>query len=225
MASWKMTFARVEACPPPDEVREAMEEHGCPENEEFGVLNPATTSQGIFATVIRRTRQAVPALDTEAGEVVTQAVEKVVAMPLAIFPDRSRMELYAGPASAPETVGQFLASSLALPAVVHPIELEIPSAVEKLRAEAQRFQLRSVRVSEYAHSSYMSGPYTPKFLDTEHGMDFLQQYAEFVTSASVRFQGPAGMVTVHLTPKAAFRYTAAGEDDSAAIQAMLRRLI
>jgi hypothetical protein len=84
--------------------------------------------------------------------------------------------------------------------------------------------LRAVRVSNYAANSFTIGPYAPKFADTQHGKDFLEQYAEAVTAASVRFQGTAGRVTATLTPKACFTY-ACNEEDVPAAKNALRSLI
>ena len=50
----------------------------------------------------------------------------------------------------------------------------------------------------------MSGAYAPKFLDSEHGKDFLRQHAECITSATVRFSGQAGRINATPTPKACF---------------------
>jgi len=87
----------------------------------------------------------------------------------------------------------------------------------------EKFQLRSVRVSDYAHSSFMSGPYAPKFLDSQHGRDFLEEYAEAVTAAGVRFACPGGRATVSLTPKACFGFSCS-EEDQPFVQALLRKL-
>jgi hypothetical protein len=70
----------------------------------------------------------------------------------------------------------------------------------------------------------MIGPYSPKFQDTEHGKDFLEEYAEAVTSASIRFQGPHGKVTVGVSPKAAFSFSC-NEEDPPAVKNILRTLI
>jgi hypothetical protein len=56
-------------------------------------------------------------------------------------------------------------------------------------------------------------------------MDFMQEYADFLKTATVRFQGPTGRATVHLTPQACFRYSIGNEDDKPHIQATLRKLI
>jgi len=223
MATYKLNLARIQNCPRPKSLAEAMESFGLPETEEFGVLNHSATDKAVFATIIRKTQAAIQRLDEQTREVTAAAVEKVTVYPFAVQPSREVLEIYAGSAAGIEQVGTFLASCLQLPTIVEPIELDIPSAVDKLAADTRKFQLRSIRVSEYAHSSYMSGPYAPKFLDTQHGMDFLAEYADFVTAAGVRFATQSGRATVHLSPKACFSY-ACGEDDTAEVQSVLRQL-
>ncbi len=224
MASFKLNLARIKGCPSPKEVVAGMEEFGLPETEEFGVLNHSATSETIFATIIRKTNQAVQTLDAETQEITTAAVEKITVYPFAVRPEQEVLEIYAGTASGIEQIGVFFASCLALPTVVEPIELDIPSAIDKLAASTSKFQLRSIRISDYAHNSHMAGPYAPKFLDTQHGRDFLDEYVDYVQTASVRFQGPSGRVTVALTPSACFSYSC-HEDDQAAVQSILRKIV
>ena len=224
MASFKLNVARIHGCPPPAELLAAMQEYGLPEAEEFGVLSCSATSEGAWATIIRKTQQAVQKLDPETQELTSAPVEKVTVYPFAVRPASEVLEVYAGSAASLEQVGVFFSSCLALPTVVEPIELDIMAALGKLANGTQRFALKSIRVSDYAHSAYVSGPYAPKFLDTEHGKDFLNEHAELVVSAAVRFQGPTGRVNVTLSPKTCFSFSC-NEDDQAPIQSILRKLI
>jgi len=224
MATYKLNIARVRGCPEPPQLAEALEAFGLPENDAFGVLNHSLTPRAVFGTVVRKVQQAVQRLDAEAREVTAASVEKVQVLPFAIRPDAEVLELYEGGASGIEQMGTFLSGSLGLPAVVEPIELDVPRVLEKLMGMTERFQLRSVRVSDYAHNSYMAGPYAPKFLDTEHGREFLEEYAESVTAASVRFSAPAAMATANLSPKACFSFSC-HEDDRSVVQSILRKLV
>lgn len=224
MASFKLNIARIRGCPDAKKLSRLLEEFGLPESEEFGVLNHTATDDAVFATIVRKTQQAVQKLDTDAKEITTAPIEKVTVYPFGIRPGKEILEIYAGSATGIEQVGLFLASYLALPVVVDQIELDIASAIDKISAAAERFQLRAIRVSDYAHNSFMAGPYAPKFLDSEHGKDFLNEYVEHITSASVRFAGPTGRINVTLNPKACFAYSCS-EDDQTVAQAMLRKLI
>lgn len=224
MASFKLNFAMIENCPEPREIASAMEEFGLPDTEEFGVLNCMASDAALYATLVRKTNQAIKKLDPETQDVATTAVERVNVLPIGIFPQRQTLEIYEGSATSIEQVTAFLTSCLALPVVVNPIEKELLTCVEKLR-DLPRFQLKSIRISEHAHNSYMLGPYTPKFLDTENGLEFLEQNADFATSASVKFQGQAGRVTVNIKPKMCFTYSISNEDDKPFVQNLLRKLL
>lgn len=138
--------------------------------------------------------------------------------------DSERIELYAGSKTAVEQVGVFLSSCLALAVVVEMCELDVVAAIEKLQTETQRFQLKAVKVSNYSHNSYMDGGYSPKFLDSEHGREFLDEYAEAVASAKVRFAVNGRKVDLTLRPNACLSYSC-DSDDQAAVQALLRKLI
>ena len=224
MASYRLNIARIRGCPPPAELAEALEAYSLPEEDEFGVLNHSATPQAAFGTVVRKVQQAVQRLDVKAREVTAEAVEKVQVYPFGAFPGSERLEIYAGALSSIEQMGVFFGSCLALPTVVDSIEIDIASALDKLADRTERFQLRSVRIKDYAHNSYMSGPYAPKFLDSQHGRDFLEEFAEFVTAASVRFAVPGGRANVKLGGAACFGFSC-GEDDRPAVQAILRKLI
>jgi len=224
MASFRLNIARIRGCPGPGELIEAMEEFGLPDSEEFGVLNCSASGPSAFVTVIRKTEQAVQRLDVEAREVTTAAIEKVTVYPFGVRPGSEVLEIYAGSAAGIEQVGLFLAGCLALPVVVEPIELDIASAIDKLSERTEKFQLRSLRVTEYAHNSFMSGPYSPKFLDSEHGRDFMEEYVDYISAASVRFVAPTGRVTVTLSPKACFAFSC-NDEDQPFVHSILRKLV
>lgn len=224
MATYKLNIARIQGCPPPAELDKALDAYGLPEDDEFGVLNHSATPQSVFGTIVRKVQQAVQRLDREAREVTAEPVEKVQVYPFGIHPKAGTLEVYAGSAAAIEQLGVFLGGSLALPTVVEAIELDLPAALDKLAQITEKFQLKSVRVSDYAHNSYMSGVYAPKFLDSEHGKEFLEEYAQFLSAASVRFATPMGRTNVHLCPTACFSYSC-HEEDRPPVQSILRKLV
>ncbi len=226
MASFKLNVARIQGCPPPEALVEAMETYGLPEDEDFGVLNCHASGPGAFARIVRRTTQAVPKLDAEAQELTAAPVEKAVIYPIGVHPSNEILEAYEGPASAVDQLGQFFGANLALPTVVEAIEIDVLGAVQKLMAmdTVAKFQIKSCRISDYAHNSFMMGPYAPKFLDSANGLEFMEQYAEALSSAQVRFQGPTGRVNVTISTTASFRYSCQ-EDDQSVVQSILRKLI
>ena len=224
MASFRLNIARVKGCPPAKQVASLMEKFAMPESEEFGVLNQQASEQALFGTIVRKSQAAIQRIDPDSKEITSAPVEKVTVYSFGIKPATEQLEVYSGSASGIEQVGAFLSGCLALHTVVEAVELDVPAAIEKLAAETKNFQLRSIRVSDYAHNSYMMGPYAPKFLDSEHGKEFMEKYLEFIASAAVRFAMPKGKVTVNLSPKACFGYSC-NEDDQAAVQAVLRKLV
>jgi hypothetical protein len=224
MASFKLNIARIQGCPPPAELAKLLEKFGLPDSEEFGVLNYSATAENVFGTIVRKTNQAVQRLDAESKEVTAQSVEKVTLYPFGVSPSTERLELYAGSAAGIEQAGAFFASCLALATVVEPIDLDIPAAIGKLMKSATKFQLKALRISDYSHNSYMTGAYAPKFLDSQHGQEFMEEYAEQMVSASVKFAAPTGRANVTLTPKACFGFSC-NEDDQPAVQSILRKLV
>ena len=224
MASYKMNIARIKGCPGPKRVGELMTKFGLPATEEYGVLTHQATDATLFATIVRKTQQTVQRLSAETNELTSDVVERVTVYPFGVKPDTEQLEVYAGSAAAIEQVGAFLSNCLALPVVVEAIEIDVADALDKLAKHTKNLQLRSIRVSEYAHNSFMIGPYTPKFLDSEHGKEFMEQYADFITTASVRFAGSKGKVTASLSTKACFGFSC-HEDDVSVVKSILRKLV
>lgn len=224
MASFKLNIARIRGCPPAAELAEAIEAFGLPESEDFGVLNCTSGQNTVYGTLVRKTQQTLQKLDTEAGEITAVAVEKATVYPFGVNPTREVLETYAGSGGGIDQVSAFFSAHLALPTIVQAIELDILSAIDKLAARCEKFQLCAARVSDYAHNSFMNGTYAPSFLDTEHGKDFLDEYADYIKSARVRFAGPSGRINVALTPTACFNFSC-NEEDQPTAQAVLRKLI
>lgn len=223
MASYKLNIARIRGCPLPKQLAELMEQFGLPEGDEYGVLEVKAAGDALAATLIRRTQQVVQKLDPQTKTITAAPVERVTTYPFTVFPAKETLEIYAGSASTIDILAAFFSSCLAQPTVIEPIEVDIPSAVEKL-TESKRFQIKSVRVSDFAHDSYMIGPYSPKFMDNEHGKNFLYENEAGLVTASVRFQGPKGRVTVGLSKTACFSYSC-NEEDRPQIRTLLRGLV
>ena len=224
MASYKLNVARIRGCAAPAELAEALAQYGLPEDDEFGVLNHSAAGENVFGTIVRRTQQSVQQLDPETKEVASAPVDRVQVYAFAVRPAAETLELYSGSKAAFEQMGFFFGSCLAMPAVVDAIEVDVPDALEKLQGLTEKFQLKSLRVGDFAYNSYMAGPYTPKFLDSEHGKDFLEANADSVTAANVRFAGPMGRVNAKITPNACFGFSC-HEDDRPVVMSILRKLV
>ena len=218
-----MNFATCRGLGEPGEIVEALERFGLAETEEVGVLHADGAGPAAFGTLVRRTNLTIQRVDAETREVLTDVVERVALLPFGAFPGQERLEVYAGGSSAVEQVGAFLATGLGMAVVTDPIELDLVGAIEKLMNETSKFQLRAVRATDYAANSYMIGTYAPKFMDTDHGLQFMEQYAEALKSVQVRFAGSSGRATATLAPNACFSYSCP-EDDQPEIQQILRKL-
>lgn len=223
MATYKINIATCRGLDKPAAIVKAMEEYGLADKQEMGVLHASTAGPAAFGTLVRRTNLAVQRLDNKTRQVVSDQVEKVTLIPFGAFPEAEQIEVYAGSAATIKEVEAFLAGALTMAVVVDVIELDVIAAVQKMMKTAQKFQLRAVRVTDYAASSYMMGPYAPKFMDTEHGLKFLDEYAEGIKTVQVRFAAPAGRATATLTPNACFSFSC-HEDDQPHVQEVLRKL-
>ena len=224
MSSYKINFATCKGLGAPADMVAAMDEFGLAETEEVGVLHADAAGEAAFGTLIRRTNLAVQRIDADTHEVLTENVERVTLYPFGAFTKAERLEVYAGTTSGLQQVGDFIGSGLAMAVVTDPIELDLLTSVDRLMKNTAKFQLRAVRASDYAASSYMIGTYAPKFMDTDHGLQFMEQYAEGLKSVQVRFAGPSGRVTATLTPHACFGYSCQ-EDDQPEVQQILRKLV
>ncbi len=224
MSTFKINFAQCRGLGSPAEMVAAMEEFGLAENEEVGVLHADAAAGAMFGTLVRRTQMAVQRLDAETREVFTENVSKITLYPFGAFPEADRLEVYAGTTSGIQQVGDFIGSGLAMAVVTDPFEVDLLGAVEKLLKNTKKCQLRAVRATDYAANSYMIGTYAPKFMDTDHGLTFMEQYAEALKSVQVRFAGPSARVTATLTPNACFSYSC-HEDDQPEVQQILRKLV
>ena len=223
MATYKINIAACRGLDEPAAMVKAMEAYGLAESEAMGVLHASVAGGAAFGTLVRRTNVAIQRVDAKTRELVSQSVEKVTLIPFGAFPQAEQLEVYAGSAGTIKEVEAFLGGALTMAVAVDPIELDVQTAVEKLMKSTQKFQLRAIRVSDYAANSYMIGPYAPKFMDTEHGLKFLEQYAEAIQTAQVRFAGPGGRAAATLTPAACFSYSCP-EDDQPHVQQILRKL-
>ena len=219
-----MNFATIQGCPPPKQVAKEMELFGLPQTEEFGVLNQQATDTAIFAAIIEKKQQAVQKLDPESKELVSEAIEKVTVHNFAIKPAAGIMEVYTGSAATIEHIAAFLSGAIGLPTLVGKCERDILPLIDKLKEQVKNFKIKSVKVSDYAANSYMCDTYGPKFMDSQHGDEFMQEHADFLESATVKFSGSKGQVTLTIRKDGCFNYSC-NEDDNAGIQALLRKLM
>ena len=224
VASYKMNIASIKGCPDAKKFGALLADFGVPEKEEFGVLAWATAPASVTATILRKSLQSIQKMDARTKEITTEKVEKVTLYPFFVKPSTERLEVYSGSKAAIEQVSVFFSSCLCLATVVEACELDVLGTINTLTREQAKFQLKAVKVSDYAANSYMLGAYGPKFIDSEHGREFLEKYAEAVTSASVRFYVNGHKANVTLRPNACLSYSC-DEDMQQEIQEVVRKLV
>jgi len=225
MASYKINFARINNCPDANAIFKAMKSFGMPNDAPMGILGCKIVGDGVSADIVFLEQVSIRRLNREELEIEDATVEKATVYPVGIFPARGILETYDGGASGIEEVAAFLAGCLLLPTFIDHIEIDLPATVQKLREKTQRFQLKKLRATEYAHSSYASGPYAPAFLDTPHGEEFLEEYVDYMAAATVQFQMDCGKSTLHLGTKACFRFSVKDDQDKDKVHSILRELL
>ena len=223
MASHTLNIARIRGCPKAAELRKLLADYGVQPDAGYAVLDVAKGGAFVRGTLVALVAQQYPHLDDEAEQLDTQQVEKAVALPFAIWPDKQRLEISAGGKTGIEEVGAFLASELALSTVVDAVEIDLVDAVEKLTKTASRFQLWQATIGLYAASSYVCGKYTPKFIDTDHGLKLLEEYAEAADAVVVRFI-EASRVSLTIRPTGCFSFSLKDEEDYDQVTKILREL-
>ncbi len=223
MASYTLNIARIRGCPKAAELHKELADYGVQASDGFAVLEVAKGGEFVRGTLVRLVNQQYPHLDGEEEQLDTQVIEKAVALPFAIWPGKNRLEITAGGKTGIEDIGAFLASELALSVVVDPVEIDLVDAVASLIEEVDRFSLRSMTISDYAHNSYMIGKYAPKFMDTDHGTKFLEEYVEGTDAVIVRFV-LGGQVNLTIRPTGCFSYSLKDEADNDQVQKILRGL-
>jgi hypothetical protein len=223
MASFRLNVARIRGLPPVKDIVSALKQFGMPAKGEFGVISYAGTADSVTAEIIHRSRELVGRLDPTGQKVIPTPVERIIAYPFQVSPAKERLEIHAGAANGIEKIGTFMASHLSLTVTTELVELDVVRAVGKLSSRVERFRLHSVRLEGYAYNSYMVGTYSPRFLDSEHGLEFLAEHDEGVLSACVRFVGPNGRVSLIITRNACFTYSCEEADQDFA-KTVLRRL-
>ena len=206
MASFRLNFARVRGLPTIGKLISSLRAFGMPPEQEFGVLDSIVAGDAVSATLLHRTNRPIRQIDATRTGITMIPIEHVAVYPMRLFPSKGRIEIHGGSSNAVGRVHEFLASHLSLPVLTELLDLDVARAIEKLSGTVEKFQLRSVRVAEYSVSSYASGPYRPRFLDSEHGMEFIGQHDGGVVEASVRFSGQHGKVSAVISQKACFRY-------------------
>lgn len=222
MATFKLNMARIKGAPKAAHLVEVIRDFGKPERDAYAVMDCDMNEAGTVVTghLARKSTKFFSRLDDKSGEIVPCEMESVKVYPFIIKPDREILQTLAGTAGSIKDMAAFLSGGLGLSTVVEDIEVDILAVIDELAKQTNKFSIKKAKASDYAANSYIMGTYTPGFMDSEHGKDFMEQHAEALTAATVRFQCGHGRVTVQLRPTACFSFSC-HEDDAGAIRKLL----
>ena len=236
MPSFQLHIARITPDMKPADIAKAVDHYADGQSRdpgrEFTVLNcHAYPQSGLVQISLARQVgcqiQSIAALDKkkpDAFELVTRDVLRVTPLDMAINTKLGLLETYGGGTGSIENASMFLAGALALAVLAEAQKIDVIKAIDWLTANVERLQVRRSDISDYSHNSYMIGPYAPKFLDSQHGLDFTQEYIAGVKKVAVRFSGPAGHIGLNLTAAASFTGTVKDEDDLPHAQSICRKI-
>jgi len=150
---------------------------------------------------------------------------RAVASTVLINTAAERIETYGpGAKSLDHAAEGFLINELGIPVLWERMKVDISEAIDKLAADVERLRIVRTGIGDYSHNSYMIGPYSPKFLDSQHGLDFTQEYIEGVKTVRVKFAGPSGPVSLSVKPVSSFSGSIKDDDDLAYVQSICRKL-
>jgi hypothetical protein len=208
VSTYKLNLAVIRGCPPAQQLYDVLNAAGVCQGEELGVRDlqpPASSLQPVRGILLNRITLDTAVEDPATGRIENKLAQSVKAYPFAIWSDAERMETYAGAAGSLKLLEAFL-GGMGLPVVVDFHEVNLLEAVRSLAKVAlvKKFSVRSARVSDYAANSYMIGTYGPKFVSTEHALEFLEKYEPAILAVAVRLAGRCGKLTLNLSPKACF---------------------
>ena len=232
MPSFQMHIASIAGCDPDelvDRLKQFIEGQG-DSAREFVVLkyHRRKGSHAVRIDLARRIQCELQTIAAGPGgklSLTATPAARAVASTVLINTKAERIETYGpGSQSLDHAADGFLINELGLPVLWERMKVDLSAAIDKLAAEVERLRIVNTGVGDYSHNSYMIGPYTPKFLDSQHGIDFLQEYIEGVKTVRVKFAGPAGPVGLSVKPVSSFSGSIRDEDDLAYVQSICRKL-
>ncbi len=223
MGSYRLNLGTCKGLPEPAKLAAAMETlrpKDGEDNYELAVTRAVHAGEAVLADLLVRKTRTVRKWDAAKGEMTEHPVESDSVMTVRLHPALDLVSTYAGGARTITDVHVLLASELCLPVVTDVVKLDLLSAVRELQRRVNRFTLVQVKHTEFASDSYTSGPFAPRFIDTQHGLDFLEEQEAGIEAAVVTFAGPSKRVRVTIRQEVGFAYSC-HDDDQAAVQKIL----
>lgn len=220
--SYQINVADCKGLPPADDVLALMQEYGAPEQDEYRILYATQVEADVYARVARMQRRSVTILndDNEFEEIPLELARQIE---LHLVAGDLLFTTTGGHASLAEA-GILLGSCLGLATVVEPWTIDLQTVAEHMLTDLARCQLCTVNVGEYSHNSYMTGPYRPRFLDSHHGREFLEEYGDAAKDVRIRWRGDCGRASATIRPNGCVTYSC-HEDDQSNIERRLLGLL
>ena len=228
MPSYQIHYATVAGLPDASMIVDAVKLYGEKQAVaagEFVVLDVAgskTAARIALAYVAAKKINVVRPSDGEMGMEVDQ-VNIAIPFELRLCTKTEQLKTYGPGVWSIEHSGVFLSGAMAFPTLISEIELKVEKSLEILREKVDRLTIVGAEVSDYSHDRYMLGKYAPKFLDTDHGLDFVGEYVDSLKAITVQWPGASGKVRMKLTSAASFSFTA-HEDDFQQVEAICTHL-
>jgi len=225
MGSYRLNLATCKGLPPAKQLADRMEtlKPKTDDDYEFAVLAVRAGEGIVLADVLVRSWRKVSEWNVEKAMMEAKDVRVEKVLPCMLWPDKELLATVTGGVSTLETIMVLLATELALPVVVEPVQIDLLYAIEELRTRQNRFQLKAVKHSAFASDSYTEGPFAPRFLDTVHGIDFCRENESAIDAVTVTWAGPSKRVRLVMRKQVGFSYSC-HEDDAEVVKTVLMNL-
>ncbi len=230
MAAFKLNIGWLRGTPEIAKIHQAMGDFGCPNDEPDGLIDVGikTDSTAVWGTWVTATQAVIKKLNRKDRMVEDKEVDKDLVYPFMIRqvePGIAVVETFAGSIKTLERLNDFLAARLAVTCEQQMLPIDLISFYNKVKAEQPKASLKSAKVSTYAANSKVAGPYSPKFLNSEEGIAFIEEVADeaLVKSIQIVYPGPSGKVSISVSPDGGISFSCK-QDDAATVRSDIRRL-
>jgi hypothetical protein len=244
MAQHKLNVSAIGNCPTINELFAAFEVWGRPENESFGIIELERYKDlKVTATLCATKDRTVKRIDKKTGEMVETLVSTTTLIPFSItYPQDGskvgRIETYAGSHGSIGTVWSFLkravegqtetsTTKIEKPIIIKDITTDLIGFLRKLQDRYSRSggaHLVGCKVSGYEHAEKVVGVYTPRFINSGEGEEFVQKHIDNIKSINVRWQGTEKKIVLTIHPNSSFALSAP-EDEEDVLQYDISELI
>jgi hypothetical protein len=226
VSSYKLNIGRIAgvgAGMTPEAIEEAILSYPNGADEQFFRQDCRTMGNRVQGSIAVLQHASFHALERKSGGIEVAVVEKATTVPFAMFVRENRVETYAGSLKTLTDLDVFC-NECGVAMAIENVELELAECLAKLtEMQLPGFRLKQVKVTDFSANSFATGSYGPKFLDTAHGQEFVEQYAAGLVGLSVAWRTGNGKVGLSMVPRSCFSFSC-HEDDRDSLVAILREL-